>query len=186
MYLEIPCDRSYRLLTGGPLIMIASRSAEGVADVMSCAWNCPFDHDEMMPVLDTSHTTVANILATGILTICIPSVDQGRTIMAVGHLHGRDCGDKFAATSTPSITGRNGIRVVPDCLAYLECELLNAELLRSMGLCHCRVVRAAVAEECWDREQEHFGAGMRRTVHHVTGSLLISGGELVSCSRSQD
>lgn len=186
MYIEVDVEKSYRLMTGGPVIMIASQSKDGVADVMSCAWNCPFAYDEMMPVLDLGHTTTANILDTGKLTICIPSVEQGRTILAVGNYHGRECGDKFVKTNTPFDTGSNGIKVPTGCLAYLECDLLNHDLLKQTGICLCKVKRATVQEKYWDKENEHFGEGMKLIPHHVTGSLLISGGEIKSYSRRGD
>ena len=73
MYRELPVEEAYHIQTGGPLIMIASVSEDGTADVMTAAWNAPFDTDQPLVVLDKSHTTSANILATGRYVICIVS-----------------------------------------------------------------------------------------------------------------
>lgn len=52
MYRELPVEEAYHIQTGGPLIMIASVSEDGTADVMTAAWNAPFDTDQPLVVLD--------------------------------------------------------------------------------------------------------------------------------------
>ncbi len=46
MYRELPVSEAYHIQTGGPLIMIASVSKDGVPDVMTAAWNAPH-HDRL-------------------------------------------------------------------------------------------------------------------------------------------
>ena len=51
IYEKIPVKSANRLLCGGQIINVSSVSAEGIPDVMTAAWNCPFDSDEVLVVL---------------------------------------------------------------------------------------------------------------------------------------
>ena len=95
MYKKINVRAANRLLCGGQIINISSVSSDGIHDVMTAAWNCPFDADQVLVVLDRGHTTTANILANGKFVISIPSEKDIEIINKVGSVHGRDVGDKF-------------------------------------------------------------------------------------------
>lgn len=183
--LKISNEFAYRVMTGGPIIMVASKSKEGINDVMTCAWNCPFAYDEMLVVLDLGHTTTQNILDTKNLTICIAPVSMANTMLAVGNVHARDCGDKFIATNTKSLNNfANGIVVPAGCMAYMECALINETMLKETGICHVKVHNTFVEEQYWDKEQNHFAEGMKHSAHHVCEATLISGGDVTSYHRS--
>ena len=175
MYIEIDVANAYRVVTGGPVIMIASKSKAGVNDVMTCAWNCPFDVDETIVVLDRSHTTADNINDTLKYVICIPGNDLIDTLLAVGSAHGRDCGDKFAATNTKAQTDVNLSCAVPEgCLAYIECELTDKDLFNKKGIALGKVTKCLVRKEYWNQEQESFEKAAALMVHHVEGSSFMT------------
>lgn len=107
MYQELDVSKAYRLLGGGQLINISTISVDGVPDVMTAAWNTPFDIDKPLVVLDQGHTTTANILATGRYVISIPDEELIKTCIKVGSAHGRDTGDKFTFAGINPIVSKN-------------------------------------------------------------------------------
>ncbi len=91
MYKNIELNHAYRAFTGGPMICIFTKSKDGVPDGMSAAWNCPFDTDELILVLDKGHTTAENIRNGSKIVVAIPSSNQIPEILKLGSVHGRDC-----------------------------------------------------------------------------------------------
>lgn len=177
MYLKIAPELAYRVMTGGPVINISTKSASGVSDVMTAAWNCPFDGGEMLAVLDRGHTTSANILATGKYVISIPSLEQKELVLKAGSKHGRDCGDKFEALGLPSEVSQEwGLKVIAGSMAYIECELCDRDLFAATGILRGKVKNVYVQEEMWNKAAENFDPGCRHTLHHVSSAIFVSGG----------
>ena len=157
MYRELPVSEAYHIQTGGPLIMIASVSKDGVPDVMTAAWNAPR------------------------YVICIVSDADTKSAFAAGSCKGRDVGDKFAAKGIPSRTSpKLGMKVPDGCLAYIECELQESEkpMFEKYGILVGKAVGVEADEKYWPEGAGDFREGMKHEVHHVSGSVLIRGGEI--------
>ena len=95
MYKKLPPGAANRLTCGGQMVTVATSSKEGVGDIMTAAWNTPYDSDQVLVVLDRGHTTTKNIIETGKFVVAIPHEGQIADINRVGSIHGRDSGDKF-------------------------------------------------------------------------------------------
>ena len=180
IYEKIPVKSANRLLCGGQIINVSSVSAEGIPDVMTAAWNCPFDSDEVLVVLDKGHTTTANIIATEKFVISIPSQPDIALINKVGSAHGRDVGDKFVWADVKSEKSEKlSIPVLPDALAYIECELTEKDVFIKIGVCLGKVVNIYVKKGLWNAENSHFAEGMKQTMRYVyEGLYLIDGKEV--------
>lgn len=180
MYKKLSTRTANRLLCGGQIINISSVSPDGVSDVMTAAWNCPYDADQVLIVLDRGHTTTANILDNGKFVISIPSEDDIRTINKVGSAHGRDVGDKFVWAGIESDKSQVlGLKVIPNALAYIECELINGDVLDKTGVCLGKAVNIYVKDGLWDDEGSHFGEGMKLTLSYVhEGLYRVNGREV--------
>ncbi len=176
-YQNLDVAEAFRVFTGGATVTVASVSKEGVSDVMTAAWNCPFDSSEIIVVLSTTHTTTENIYNTGKYVVAIPSCEQKNDILKVGALHGRECGDKFSATGVPfELSEKFKLKVIPNCLAYFECELVDKDLLEKKGICLGRVVNLYVKEGLWNQSEHNFSNGAKLSLHHVTEDKFLSGG----------
>ena len=181
MYRELPVEEAYHIQTGGPLIMIASVSKDGVPDVMTAAWNAPFDTDQPLVVLDRGHTTSANILATGRYVICIVSDADTKSAPAAGSCKGRDVGHKFEAKGIPTTkSAKLGMKVPDGCLAYIECELQESErdMFGKYGILVGKAVGVEADARYWPEGAGDFREGMKHEVRHVSGSTLIRGGDI--------
>ena len=174
-------SEAYHIQTGGPLIMIASVSKDGVPGVMTAAWSAPVDTDQPLVVLDRGHTTSANILATGRYVICIVSDADTKSALAAGSCKGRDVGDKFEAKGIPSRkSAKLGMKVPDGCLAYIECELQESErdMFGKYGILVGKAVGVEADARYWPEGAGDFREGMKHEVRHVSGSTLIRGGDI--------
>ena len=176
-YQKVDVSEAFRVYTGGGTVTVATTSEQGVSDIMTAAWNCPFDASEILVVLASTHTTTENILKTSKFVVAIPEASQKEQILNVGSVHGRDCGDKFAATGVPfELSEKLQIMVLPNCLAYFECELADKELLAKTGICMGHVINLYVREGLWNEEEHSFAKGAKLSLHHVTEDKFLTGG----------
>ncbi len=177
-YQNLDVKEAFRVYTGGNTVTVASTSKDGVADVMTVAWNCPYDSDEIIVILALSHTTTENILDTGKFVVAIPEALQKEQILKVGSMHGRDCGDKFTASGVEyELSQKYSFKVLKNCLAYFECTLSDKELLKKTGICMGHVENLYVRAGLWNEEFHNFKEGAKLALHHVTEDQFLSGGK---------
>ena len=136
------------------------------ADIMTAAWNTPYDSDRVLVVLDRGHTTTKNIVETGNSWSRFRMEGQIADINRVGSIHGRD-----SVTSSP---GRRSLRLLkssgsrsPDALVYIECEPSILRHLQKTGVCIGKAVNITVKEEL-DEEHSSFAAGFAKTCCTMT------------------
>lgn len=177
---QIETRAANRITCGGQIVNVSTKSADGVSDVMTAAWNTPFDSDQVLVVLSLGHTTTKNILETGKFVVTLPHEGQIAAINKVGSIHGCDSGDKFEwAGITPEISEKFGYKIMPDALAAIECELVDKETLQKTGVCIGRAVSVGVKPELWDEEKSSFAAGFSRTLHYITADAYYTNGRVV-------
>ena len=180
MYKNIANSLAYRVISGGPLVCIFTKSSKDVPDGMTAAWSCPYDPDVLLLVLDKNHTTSENIRHTKQFVVAIPSNSQKNTALELGSVHGRNVGNKLEVKHIKTEKSQKfGFDVMSDALAYFECELQDEQLFSDKGICLSKVLNVYVKSDMWDDNQECFNPGFISTLHHVTGSTFYSGGELV-------
>src|SRR5512136_2543255 len=94
---EYPLSRVYRLLEGGPVVMVAT--ARGARfNVMSMSWHTMI---EFVPpligcVVSDANYTFNTLKGTGECVIAIPAVGLAKKVVRIGRTSGRDT-DKFKA-----------------------------------------------------------------------------------------
>lgn len=180
MYTKIDIKNAYRVFTGGPVITISTKSPSGVADIMTAAWSCPFDGDELLLVLSTEHTTSENIRNGSKIVVAIPSKEQVSDALKVGSVHGRDVGDKFKSTGVASVESElYKMTTLKDALAYFEGECSDLELFKDKGICLMKVANVYVRNDMWNQKNDNFVPGCFNTIHHVSGGAFASSGDLL-------
>ncbi|MCR5084223.1 MAG: flavin reductase family protein [Succinivibrionaceae bacterium] len=182
-YTNVDTQSAWLLLSGGPLVMVASRSRDGIPNVMAAGWSSNFEFDSPYVALDTTHTTSANIRDTHEFVICVAGIELKDAMLYSGTVHGRDVGDKFKAGNIRGMASpRLGITIPAGCLAYLECTVLPKwrPLFAEEGLLIGHVEAAAAREGLWDEDAQSFGKGLMLAMHYVSEKTISVGGELIS------
>lgn len=162
-----PLDKVFELIEPGPVVLV-STAHKGRANLMTMSWHLPM---EFTPPLigcvigpwDHSHVALR---ATKECVIAIPGVDLAERVVGIGNCTGAEV-DKFKAFRlTPVAAAKVKAPLVAECLANLECRLVDTTLAGKYGFLVLKVVRA------WTNP----GRKERRTFHaHGDGTFSVDG-----------
>lgn len=169
MLIDVPLKKAYALLTGGPTVLITSRSPEGRDNVMANAWNTLFNMDptQVIVVFDLEHDSTKNILASGEFGISVPGQTLKTGMLEAGGVHARDITeDKFAYAHLEKLPAKViNAPLVKGALAHLECRIIDRDLFARMGIAVADVVSAQVEEAYWDGSSLNCDDRPEQTLH---------------------
>ncbi len=181
----VELKHAYRLLNHGPTVLVGSAHA-GRSNVMAAAWAMPLDFDtpKVAVVVDKSTLTRALIDASGVLSLCVPTVAMKDLVMAAGGMSGKNYPDKLnrchISTRAAPLTG---VPLVDGCIAQMECKVLpaTAHVAGPHDLILAEVVGAWADERVFSQGRWHFenAAPELRSLHHVAGGHFYAIGEAV-------
>lgn len=181
----VDLKHAYRLLNHGPTVLVGSAHA-GRANVMAAAWAMPLDFDtpKIAVVVDKSTLTRELIDASGVLSLCVPTVAMKDLVMAAGGMSGKNHPDKLSrchiSTQSAPLTG---VPLVNGCIALMECKVLpaTAHVAGPHDLILAEVVGAWADERVFSQGRWHFedAAPELRSLHHVAGGHFYAIGEAV-------
>jgi flavin reductase (DIM6/NTAB) family NADH-FMN oxidoreductase RutF len=181
----VELKHAYRLLNHGPTVLVGSAHG-GRSNVMAAAWAMPLDFDtpKVAVVVDKSTLTRELIDASGVLSLCVPTVAMKDLVMAAGGMSGKNYPDKLnrckISTQSAPLTG---VPLVDGCIAQLECRVLpaTAHVAGPHDLILAEVVGAWADERVFSQGRWHFedAAPELRSLHHVAGGHFYAIGEAV-------
>ena len=181
----VELKHAYRLLNHGPTVLVGSTHA-GRSNVMAAAWAMPLDFDtpKVAVVVDKSTLTRELIDASGVLSLCVPTVAMKDLVMAAGGMSGKNYPDKLSrchiSTRAAPLTG---VPLVDGCIAQMECKVLpaTAHVAGPHDLILAEVVGAWADERVFSQGRWHFedAAPELRSLHHVAGGHFYAIGEAV-------
>jgi flavin reductase (DIM6/NTAB) family NADH-FMN oxidoreductase RutF len=178
---EVPLGRACRLINASPVLLLSTH--DGVrANACPVAWYAPVRRDppQLVLALDPDHKTSANLRASGLLGLNVPTPAQLELVRYCGSCSGHDV-DKVAARGIAlfAASALPGLPLLADCAAWLECRRLEATGLADHDLVLVQAVAAWArpgvldAEGCWD-------AARFPTLHHAGGQRFLQGRPLAS------
>ena len=139
----LPLDKVFQLIEPGPVVLV-STAHKGRANLMTLSWHLPMEFTPPLIgcVIGPWDYTYAALRATRECVIAIPGVDLAPKVVDVGNCSGREV-DKFKTFRlTPLPAERVCAPLVGECLANLECRLVDAALSRKYGFQVLEVIRA--------------------------------------------
>jgi flavin reductase (DIM6/NTAB) family NADH-FMN oxidoreductase RutF len=148
---EIALAGCLRLLEPGPITLLTSQY-RGQPDVMAAAWVIPASHRPPLVVAAVSqlHNTHYLISRGQEFVVNVPGRPLADQVMLCGTLSGRDV-DKFARARLTALDGRRvTVPWVAECLAHLECGLVEAYEAGDHTLFLGEVIGAWADEEAFD------------------------------------
>mgnify|MGYP005840488079 CR=1 FL=1 len=166
---EVPLTGCLRLLEAGPVTLLTSQF-RGQPDVMTAAWVAPVSHRPPLVAAAVSplHHTHYLIGKSQEFVINVPARPLADRVMLCGTLSGRDV-DKFARAGLTAVNGRRvTVPWVDECLAHLECGVVEAYETGDHTLFIGEVIGAWAEEEAfdefWKLETEELSP-----LHHLGG-----------------
>ncbi len=182
MLIDVTLDKAYALMTGGPTILVSTRSQDGRDDVMACAWNTLFNMDptQVIVVFDLEHDSTKNILVTGQFSISIPGDALKAGLLKAGSVHLREITeDKFDFAGLEKLPSRViGAPLVKGAIGYLECRLMDRDLFERTGIALAEVVSARVEEDYWDGSSLVCEGQKEQTMHSAGSTTFFPRGHV--------
>lgn len=133
---ELPPKKAYRILESGPIVLVATRDANGRANLMTMGFHMMMQHDPplvgaIIGPWDHSHQGLSD---TGECVLAVPTVDLAETVVDIGNCSGESL-DKFAHFGlTPASAQTVEAPLVRECWANLECRVADDGWARRYNL----------------------------------------------------
>lgn len=148
---EVPLSGCLRLLEPGPVTLLTSQY-RGQPNIMAAAWVVPASHRPPLVAAAVSPLRLTHYLISKSqeFVVNVPGRPLADQVMLCGELSGRDV-DKFARCGLTAVNGRRvTVPWVDECLAHLECGLVQAHEVGDHTLFIGEVVGAWADEEAFD------------------------------------
>jgi flavin reductase (DIM6/NTAB) family NADH-FMN oxidoreductase RutF len=164
---EIPLSKAFHLIEPGPVVLVTT-SNKGRANIMTMSWHMMLAFEP--PLIGCSigpwDYSFATLRKTKECVIAIPTVDLASKVVEIGNCSGQDV-DKFDAFGlTPAPAKKVAAPLVAECLANLECKVVDARMVNKYNLFILEVVKA------WTDP----GRKERRTIHaNGDGTFVVDG-----------
>lgn len=164
---SLPLGQVYRLLEPGPVVLVTTARA-GRANVMTMSWHTMMEFEPPLVgcVLSEANYSFGLLRATRECAINVPGAEMSKQVVACGNTSGRDL-DKFAEfgleTAPASAIAAPLLR---DCIANLECKVVDVRLVRKYNFFVLEVVKAWIDPRRRDAPTLH---------HRGMGRFMVGG-----------
>jgi flavin reductase (DIM6/NTAB) family NADH-FMN oxidoreductase RutF len=163
---------AYRLLTHGPVLLLTTQ-LRGQPNVMTLAWSSPLSGADALIGIAVAPTRLSHefIAKTDEFALNVPHVDLLSRVYYCGTVSGREADKWETAPLTPAEAIEIASPLVAECLAWLECTVVNRLTVGDHTLFIAQVLHAQAETEAFGetwRPAEEAG----RTLHHLGGNLF--------------
>jgi len=152
---EFPLSRAFQFLEPGPVVLVATQD-RGKTNIMTMSWHMVMDFTPRIGcIIGPWDHSFAALRATGECVIAVPTVDLAKTVVGIGNCSGRDT-DKFQAFGLTAVPGEivKAPRIA-ECLANIECRMVDDGLIEAHNLFILEGVKAWVDAERTERRTLH-------------------------------
>ncbi|QPK62485.1 flavin reductase family protein [Methylomonas sp. LL1] len=172
---DFPLSQVYQLLEPGPVVLLTTAD-RGRANVMTLSWHMvvEFEPPLLACVVSSDDFSFAALRATGECVIAIPALELAAKTVEIGNVSGSKL-DKFQTFGlTPVPAEQVAAPLIAECIANLECRVVDSRLVDTYNLFVMEVVQA------WhDPEQ-----AAAKTFHHQGyGRFVVDGDTLELASK---
>lgn len=168
---EFPLSRVFHLIEPGPVVLLTTAN-KGRANIMTMSWHMMMEFEPPLIgcVIGSWDYSFTALCETSECVIAIPTVDLASTAVDIGNCSGRDV-DKFNAFGLTPVPAENvKAPLIAECLANLECRVVDTSLVNKYNLFVLEVVKA------WTDPKRKE----RRTIHHNGDGTFVVDGETIN------
>lgn len=174
MMKEFPLSKVFHLIEPGPVVLVTTAS-KGRTNIMTLSWHMMMEFEPPLigcVVAPLDHSFKA-LKATRECVIAIPTVDLASKVVKIGNCSGEEI-DKFNAFDlTPLPAKKVKAPLIAECLANLECRVVNTSLVNQYSLFILEVVKA------WNDPKRKE----RRTIHHNGDGTFVVDGRTINLKK---
>ncbi len=168
---EIPPRRANRLLNAGCVVFVTAQNG-GRSNFMPAAWVSPVSHEPPLCCVAVAPKRFTHdlIASSGCFGLAVPGLDLIEKVRRAGDISGADVSDKFAEIGLTAVSGSKlGVPRIEECLANLECRVVNTLTTGDHTLFIGRVVAAEADPRAFDETWLLPADRSLRPVHHLGG-----------------
>ncbi len=167
---DFPLSEVYKLLEPGPVVLLTTEQ-RGRHNVMTMSWHMMVDFTPPLIacVVSNGDYSFAALRATKECVIAIPDVSLAEKVVKIGNCSGSDT-DKFSEFAlTPARAEKVAAPLIDECLANLECRVIDTRFANKYCIFILEVVKA------W-KNPAKFDA---KTIHHRGFGTFAVDGEII-------
>ncbi len=153
---DFSLSRTYHLIEPGPVVMVTT-ACKGRNNIMTMSWYMMLEFEP--PLIGFSlgpwNYSFEVLRKTKECVIAIPTVDLISKVVDIGNCSGRDV-DKFNVFClTPVAAEKVAAPLVAECIANLECRVVDTKMVSSHNFFILEAVKVWVAPERKERRTFH-------------------------------
>jgi len=125
--IEVDFETAYRLLHPRHTVLVTCIDKAGKANIITLAWTMPTSIDPPLVVMSIAPKRLSHrmIVETGEFVINVPTMEIVKETLFCGRISGTEC-NKFKKTRlTPMPAKKVRSPIIKECVAHLECKLVQ-------------------------------------------------------------
>ncbi len=170
---DVPPDSRYLLMHPRHTVLVTCVDKEGKPNIITLAWSTPVSFNPPIVTISVGPQRYSHKLIeeTREFVINVPQMDLAKETLFCGRNSGRKV-DKFKATGLTKEPARKvKPPLIKECIAHLECKVVNRFTSGDHTLFLGEVVAASVGEGFFS---ERFDVRKLRPIFHVGGDEFIT------------
>ncbi|MCS7115933.1 MAG: flavin reductase family protein [Nitrososphaerales archaeon] len=143
------------------------------SNIISVAWSTPLSHEPPLIGISIAPKRYSHdlISKTGEFVVNIPTIELAKQVLFCGRRSGRDV-DKFNETKlTARVARKVRASIIEECIAHLECKVVNQIEVGDHTLFIGEVVAAYVNEGLFEKV---FDVKKVKVLHHLGEDLFVT------------
>ncbi|MGA2991466.1 MAG: flavin reductase family protein [Candidatus Korobacteraceae bacterium] len=169
-----PLSKTFHLLEPGPVVLLTT-AQRGHANIMTMSWHMMMEFEPPLIgcIVSSCNFSFRALRATRECVIAIPTVDLASTVVDIGNCSGEDV-DKFEAFNlTPLAAEQVQAPLIAECLANIECKVIDTSLVNKYNLFILEGVKA------WSDAKRKE----RRTIHANGDGTFVTDGKTIDLKK---
>jgi len=181
---EVDSDVVYRLLHPRHTVLVSCIDKTGRGNIITLAWSMPTSIDPPMVVISIAPKRLSHrmIEETGEFVVNVPTMEIVRETLFCGRISGRKCNKFKEAPLTPIPAKKVRSPIIKECVAHLECKLVQQIPTGDHTLFVGEVLTAYVNEGVFTRT---FKIKKVKPVFHMGGDNFATISPRLILSRAQ-
>ncbi|MGD6810961.1 MAG: flavin reductase family protein [Candidatus Bathyarchaeia archaeon] len=152
---EFPISKAFQFLEPGPVVLLTTAD-KGKFNVMTMSWHLVMDFTPLIGcIVGPWDYSFRALKETKECVISIPTVDLASKVVDIGNCSGKDT-DKFKTFNlTPLPAKTVGAPLIAECLANIECKVIDTIIVDKYDFFILRGVQAWVDSTRKERQTFH-------------------------------
>jgi flavin reductase (DIM6/NTAB) family NADH-FMN oxidoreductase RutF len=153
--IELSLSKAFQLIEPGPVVLVTT-AHKGKTNVMTMSWHMVMDFTPQVGcIIGPWDYSFSALRKTKECVIAIPTVDIATKVVEIGNCSGEEV-DKFKAFDlTPLPAEKVKAPLIAECLANLECRVVDTSLINKYNLFILEGLKAWIDPERRERRTFH-------------------------------